>query len=90
MVASVKTAGGVALICRQHEDIPMIAAEISGPRSPSARLKWPASRFDVVWVFESPVGDGDWTYRQVCQRLLSGDSKRLHRMTGVDTRRCRH
>jgi predicted secreted acid phosphatase len=69
MVAAAK-ADGIVLVCWEHEAIPAIAGEISGKDSPAAQLKWPKERFDVVWVFESEDGINDWTFRQVCQRVL--------------------
>jgi hypothetical protein len=74
MVADAKAAGGIVLICWEHQAIPAIAGEISGKDSPAAQLKWPKERFDVVWVFESEDGISNWTFKQVCQRVLNGDS----------------
>jgi hypothetical protein len=74
MVAAAKATRGIVLICWDHEAIPEIAGEISGPDSPTAELKWPKERFDVVWIFESEDGASNWSFRQVCQRVLSGDS----------------
>ncbi len=33
---------------------------------------WPDDRFDIVWVFER--ADGGWSFTQVPQLLLAGDS----------------
>ncbi len=78
-------ATGPVLICWQHEDIPSIAETIASktglpvtPTPPSLwpPPSWPGSRFDVVWVFDvigsaPPTG---WTFTQVPQLLLPGDS----------------
>lgn len=74
MVADAKAIGGVVLICWDHQDIPVIAGEICGQRSPATPLKWPGDRFDVVWVFERTDSSNAWTFEQVCQRLLPNDS----------------
>jgi hypothetical protein len=36
--------------------------------------KWPGSRFDVVWIFDRQTASGGWSFAQVPQKLLSGDS----------------
>lgn len=78
-------ATGTVLISWQHEDIPSIAEAIARvtdldvtPSSPSTwpPPEWPGSRFDLVWVLDvtglpSPSG---WTFTQVPQMLLPGDS----------------
>jgi hypothetical protein len=35
--------------------------------------KWPDTRFDLVWVLDRQPS-GHWTFAQVPQMLLSGDS----------------
>ena len=74
MVTAAKATGGIVLVCWEHEAIPAIAGEISGKDSPAAQLKWPKQRFDIVWIFENEDGISSWTFRQVCQRVLDGDS----------------
>ncbi len=76
------------LISWQHEDIPTIAetiAESSGlpvtPVSPSPwpPPKWPGKRFDLVWVLDLVGSDPptSWTFTQVPQLLLAGDSAEI-------------
>jgi hypothetical protein len=74
MVDDVKKVASPVLICWDHEEIPTIAAAIAGSQSPTARLQWPKKRFDVVWIFTSSDGGQTWTFDQLCQRLLDGDS----------------
>lgn len=71
-VAAAATAcAGVALIAWQHEDIPVIAGAILG-KTGVVPSQWPASRFDVVWVFDLQPG-GEYSFNQVPQMLLAGD-----------------
>jgi hypothetical protein len=65
--------GGVALISWQHEDIPAIANVIMG-NSTSVPQLWPGHRFDVVWVFDLNKSSNSYSFSQVPQSLLQGDS----------------
>jgi len=71
LVQSAIAASGCVLIAWEHEAIPDIANRILGS-STICPQKWPGSRFDVVWIFERQ-GNG-WSFAQVPQLLLSGDS----------------
>jgi hypothetical protein len=74
MVELVFSCSGVVLICWQREYIPEIAATILGNEktSPSA---WPEDRFDLIWVFDLDRRSGRYSFRQVPQMLLAGDSR---------------
>ena len=65
--------GGTALISWQHEDIPCIANVILGNQT-TVPQKWPGIRFDVVWVFDLDASSSSYSFNQVPQRLLAGDS----------------
>ena len=65
--------GGIALISWQHQDIPAMANHILGNKT-TAPQKWPGNRFDVVWVFDLDPVSKTYSFRQVPQRLLAGDS----------------
>ena len=65
--------GGIALICWQHEDIPAIANVIVGNQT-TVPQKWPGDRFDVVWVFDLGRSSNSYSFTQVPQCLLAGDS----------------
>jgi hypothetical protein len=71
LVESAIAENGHVLIAWEHEAIPDIANRILGSNTICPQ-KWPASRFDVVWIFDRQ-GNG-WSFAQVPQLLLSGDS----------------
>jgi hypothetical protein len=71
MVPTAVAADGIVLIAWEHEDIPAIANLILG-NSTTVPQQWPGQRFDIVWVFDRQ-GSG-WSFSQVPQLLLSGDS----------------
>jgi hypothetical protein len=62
------------LIAWQHQDIPTIIKAINGHHL--GPHKWPGDRFDLVWVLDGD-GKGGWTFSQVPQLLLPGDSATL-------------
>jgi hypothetical protein len=68
-----KTCGGIALICWQHEDIPHMANHILGNKT-TVPQKWPGHRFDVVWGFDLDPSSKTYSFIQVPQNLLAGDS----------------
>jgi hypothetical protein len=63
---------GVVLICWQREYIPQIAALILGQLD-AAPETWPEDRFDLIWVFDLNRSATKYKFRQVPQKLLSGD-----------------
>jgi len=63
------------LICWDHEKISDIASALH-PVTPSPPAAWPGDRFDIVWTFK-PDSTG-WTFAQIPQLLLAGDSARSH------------
>jgi hypothetical protein len=64
-------ATGPVLIAWEHEDIPAIVNAIAGNNT-TCPQKWDGSRFDLVWVLDQKAGG--WSFAQVPQLLLSGDS----------------
>jgi broad specificity phosphatase PhoE len=58
------------LIAWEHQRIPDAVKKL--PHAPPAPKKWPDDRFDMVWVFDQ-AGTG-WTFSQIPQLLLAGDS----------------
>ena len=73
VAADAMACGGTALICWQHEDIPAIANVIVGNPTTVPR-EWPGDRFDVVWVFDLDTSRNSYSFNQVPQCLLAGDS----------------
>jgi hypothetical protein len=69
------TLAGTTLVCWQHETIPTIAASIMG-NAVGLPAAWPGDRFDVVWRFTRASAGAPWSFDQVCERLLPGDSAR--------------
>jgi hypothetical protein len=65
--------GGTTLICWQHEDIPSISNVIVGNQT-TVPQKWPGDRFDIVWVFDLDKASTSYSFNQVPQCLLAGDS----------------
>ena len=63
---------GVVLICWQREYIPEIASYILDHKR-SVPEEWPEDRFDMFWVFDREPTSGRYKFKQVPQRLLSGD-----------------
>lgn len=64
---------GAVLMCWQREYIPQIASYILGTEKDVPRL-WPEYRFDMIWVFDLDRRTGRYTFKQIPQRLLMGDS----------------
>ncbi len=73
VAADAMACGDTALICWQHEDIPAIANLILG-NDKTAPQQWPGTRFDVVWVFDLDGSSKTYSFKQVAQCLLEGDS----------------
>ena len=61
------------LIAWEHQAIPQIANLILGDET-TCPQKWRGKRFDLVWVLERTSGSGAWSFTQVPQLLLLGDS----------------
>ena len=73
LVKAAIAATGPVLIAWEHEAIPDIANRILGNET-TVPQKWPGSRFDLVWVFDRADASGAWSFAQVPQLVLSGDS----------------
>jgi hypothetical protein len=66
-------ADGPVLIAWEHEAVPDIANRILG-NATACPQKWPDARFDLVWVLDRQPASGGWSFAQVPQMLLAGDS----------------
>jgi hypothetical protein len=71
MVASLSGLSGPTLVCWEHTGIPVITSHL-GQVTPPPPTSWPSTVFDIVYVFNRS-GNG-WTFTQVPQELLAGDS----------------
>jgi broad specificity phosphatase PhoE len=75
LVADLMSAKGVVLVAWEHHAIVDIANRILGSRSRSPQT-WSDVRFDLVWIFDRQPKQGGWSFSQVPQLLLPGDSRR--------------
>ena len=78
LVADAVAANGTVLIAWEHEAIPQIGNMITG-NNMTCPQKWHGNRFDLVWVFDRPRASGGWTFAQIPQLLLPGDSPEIDR-----------
>ena len=65
---------GPVLIAWQHENISVIANFILGAQV--APVSWPGDRFDLIFVLTLDPANGRYSFAQVTQCLLAGDSER--------------
>jgi hypothetical protein len=66
---------GVTLVCWEHHAIPAIAAAIIPPiPGTPVPTRWPGDRFDMVWSFTRAPGADTYTFAQIPELLLAGDS----------------
>jgi len=72
MIDEVFQCKGVVLICWQREYIPEIASYILGNKK-AAPSNWPEDCYDMIWVFDLVHSSSRYKFKQVPQRLLSGD-----------------
>ena len=76
LAADAISKNGSILIAWEHEAIPMIANQITG-NSKTCPQRWTEDRFDLVWVFDRDSAANRWSFEQVPQMLLPGDSSSL-------------
>lgn len=73
LAAEIAKLSGTTLVSWEHEQMPDIIAAL-GTVSPAPPSSWPDNRYDMVWVFAG--GPSSWTFSQVPQLLLAGDSSK--------------
>lgn len=73
LAKAVAAAPGPVLVAWEHEGVPDIVDAIVGSDKLCPQ-KWPGARFDMVWVLDRQNAADAWTFAQVPQLLLSGDS----------------
>jgi hypothetical protein len=64
---------GPTLIAWEHKHLPVILTAL-GPITPGPPRDWPDDRFDIVYVLTATADTTGWTFAQVPQMLLAGDS----------------
>jgi hypothetical protein len=79
VAASAMACTGVVLICWEHQSIPAIANGLPVDAQTPVPQQWPVDsknqgRFDVVWVFDLEKASGPYSFSQVPQCVLAGDS----------------
>jgi hypothetical protein len=72
LAKAAQACNGPVLIAWQHENINLIANAILGANA--APQTWPKERFDVVFVLTLNSSQGTYSFAQVPQFLLAGDS----------------
>lgn len=73
MINAALACSGNVLICWAHETLPRIGVKILGTATGIPPI-WPDHRYDLVWVFDWRSAPAGWSFLQVPQLLLSGDS----------------
>lgn len=68
-----KSGPGAVLICWDHARIPALASALPLVHGTVIPKTWPEDRFDVIWAF-TLVTDDEYSFAQVPQLLLSGDT----------------
>ncbi len=63
---------GVVLICWQREYILEITDRILANKA-VVPPEWPEGRFDMVWIFDRNPSSAQYSFKQIPQRLLTGD-----------------
>jgi hypothetical protein len=75
LATAAQACDGPVLIAWQHENISAIVNSILG--RDTAPAIWPADRFDLIFVLSLHAADGKYSFAQVPQCLLAGDSPHL-------------
>ncbi len=75
LASALRNATGPTLVAWEHDAIPTIVAGL-GRVDPAPPAAWPHDRFDLVWCLARTHADG-WTFAQVPQLLLDGDSSQV-------------
>jgi hypothetical protein len=71
--ALLKSGPGAVLVCWDHAHIPALASALPLVHGTVIPKTWPDDRFDVIWAF-ARVTDDEYSFAQVPQLLLSGDT----------------
>jgi hypothetical protein len=74
LAAAVLRTSGVVLVSWGHKHLAPIARAIPASDPGAIPDAWPGARFDMVWVFDLEPGGTRYSFRQVPEMLLAGDS----------------
>lgn len=72
---------GVVLISWEHKNISKIVSFIPTENTGDVPPAWDGQRFDLVWVFDLNEDRQQYTFSQIPQLLLAGDSDKLMKRT---------
>ena len=70
LMRDVLARSGIVLIAWEHKVLPSLVGHV--PHAPNVPANWPEDRFDLVWVLDRT--GSEWTFAQLPQMLLAGDS----------------
>jgi hypothetical protein len=76
IVKEILASDGVVLVCWDHKGMSAIANGILG-NTTTAPQKWKRKRFDLVWVFDWDSSTQSYSFTQVPQELLPGDTSKV-------------
>jgi hypothetical protein len=74
LVAAILRTSGVVLVSWGHKHLAPIARAIPATDPAAIPDAWPGARFDMVWVFDLVPGGTRYSFQQVPEMLLPGDS----------------
>ena len=72
LIDDVMTRKGKVLVAWEHTFIPKLVGLL--PDAPEVPQRWPAKRFDVVWVLDRKKHG--WKFKRIPQLVLAGDSRK--------------
>jgi hypothetical protein len=72
--AALTSGAEVVLICYEHHRIPALVQGIPTVDGTAIPALWPDDRYDVIWTFTIDPDGGRYTFDQVPQQLLDGDT----------------
>ena len=78
LVSAILPQTGVILVSWEHKAIiaKIVPAILQNQQLKGIPDKWDENRYDVVFRLDRPSPEGPWSFRQLCARLLAGDSDR--------------
>ncbi len=74
LAAALLRSGGIVLVAWEHKHIPLLAAALPVRNARDVPVTWPGPRYDMVFLFDLHDERKRYTFSQVPQLLLPGDS----------------